>query len=64
MRTDLSLLQEKLVAANKTIEVLNQSGIQKVLLSRHDSCEHSSDKMHKELDAEVCLLRAGAEYVL
>ncbi len=49
---------------NKTIEVLNQSGIQKVLLSRHDSCEHSSDRMHKELDAEVCLLRAGAEYVL
>lgn len=49
---------------DKTLGALKRANIKRVLLSHHDCCSHSSDRIHKELDANVSLLRAGASYEL
>lgn len=45
-----------------TITALNKTSPSRVLLSAHDSCDHSLTRMKNELTAEVEVLRAGKIY--
>jgi 7,8-dihydropterin-6-yl-methyl-4-(beta-D-ribofuranosyl)aminobenzene 5'-phosphate synthase len=49
---------------SQTIDFINQAGVKKVFLSGHDSCDHSLDRMKRELKAEADVLKAGATYRL
>jgi len=44
------------------ITALNNAGPRRVLLSAHDTCDHSLDRMMAELSAETEVLEAGATY--
>ncbi|UCF98429.1 MAG: MBL fold metallo-hydrolase [Spirochaetaceae bacterium] len=45
-----------------TIEAINEAGPEKVLLSAHDTCDHTISRMEKELRAEVEVIEAGETY--
>lgn len=49
---------------DKTIEVLNQAKVRKLLLSHHDCCEYSADRIGRQVDAQTSSLCAGSAYVL
>jgi len=44
---------------SRTIATINAAGAKKVYLSGHDSCDHSLERMKRELKGEVEVLRAG-----
>lgn len=46
----------------KTINIINKSGAEKVFLSAHDSCDHSLNTLKKRLQAETYILTAGETY--
>jgi 7,8-dihydropterin-6-yl-methyl-4-(beta-D-ribofuranosyl)aminobenzene 5'-phosphate synthase len=46
------------------IEVLNRAAPRRLLLSAHNSCDHALDRLHREVEAETEILRAGATYRL
>jgi 7,8-dihydropterin-6-yl-methyl-4-(beta-D-ribofuranosyl)aminobenzene 5'-phosphate synthase len=46
----------------QTIAFINETGVEKVFLSGHDSCDHSLNRMKRELEAETKVLKAGAVY--
>ncbi|MDJ0705070.1 MAG: MBL fold metallo-hydrolase [Leptolyngbyaceae cyanobacterium MO_188.B28] len=46
----------------ETVQVLNDSGVQKVFLSAHDTCDYALERLSHELNAEVSILKAGATY--
>ncbi len=48
----------------RTIEIINESGAEKVLLSSHDTCDYALDIFEKELKAKVHILTAGETYIL
>jgi 7,8-dihydropterin-6-yl-methyl-4-(beta-D-ribofuranosyl)aminobenzene 5'-phosphate synthase len=45
-----------------TIEVINESGPEKVLISAHDTCDHAISRMQRELRAKVEVIKAGETY--
>ena len=45
-----------------TIEAINEAGPERVLLSAHDTCDHSINRMQKELRAKVEVIKAGETY--
>jgi 7,8-dihydropterin-6-yl-methyl-4-(beta-D-ribofuranosyl)aminobenzene 5'-phosphate synthase len=47
---------------DRTITAINRASPKRVYLSGHDTCDHSLDRMKRELDAETEVLRAGATY--
>ena len=47
---------------SRTIATINSAGPKRVLLSGHDTCDHSLDRMKKELTSETDVLQAGATY--
>ncbi len=47
---------------SQTIDLINEAGVKKVFLSGHDSCDHSLERMQRELKAETDILKAGAIY--
>jgi 7,8-dihydropterin-6-yl-methyl-4-(beta-D-ribofuranosyl)aminobenzene 5'-phosphate synthase len=47
---------------SQTIDFINVAGAKKVFLSGHDSCDHSLNRMKRELKAETDILKAGAIY--
>jgi 7,8-dihydropterin-6-yl-methyl-4-(beta-D-ribofuranosyl)aminobenzene 5'-phosphate synthase len=47
---------------SQTIDLINEAGAKKVFLSGHDSCDHSLERMKRELKAETEALKAGAIY--
>jgi len=47
-----------------TIAAINRAAPNNVYLSGHDSCDHALERMGKELEAEITVLRAGATYRL
>jgi len=47
---------------SRTITAINGAKSKKVYLSGHDTCDHSLDRMKKELKAETEVLKAGATY--
>ena len=47
---------------SQTIAAINRAGPKKVYLSGHDTCDHSLERMKKELNAETEVLQAGAIY--
>ena len=49
---------------DETIKELRRSGAKRILLSHHDCCDRTVDRMTQELPAEVTLLKAGGTYVL
>jgi 7,8-dihydropterin-6-yl-methyl-4-(beta-D-ribofuranosyl)aminobenzene 5'-phosphate synthase len=49
---------------SQTISAINRAGPKRILLSAHDTCDHSLDRMMKELNAETEVLEAGATYRL
>ena len=46
----------------ETIQVLNDSGVQKVFLSAHDTCDHALERLAHQLHADVAVLKAGVTY--
>jgi 7,8-dihydropterin-6-yl-methyl-4-(beta-D-ribofuranosyl)aminobenzene 5'-phosphate synthase len=44
------------------IAAINEAGVERVLLSAHDTCDHALERMARELDAEVEVIEAGATY--
>jgi len=44
------------------IAAINTAGPRRVVLSGHDTCDYSLDRMEKELNAETEVLKAGATY--
>jgi 7,8-dihydropterin-6-yl-methyl-4-(beta-D-ribofuranosyl)aminobenzene 5'-phosphate synthase len=48
----------------KTIELINQAGPSRVLLSAHDTCDHSLVRLCRELTADTEVLQAGGTYRL
>ncbi len=46
----------------ETIQVLNDSGVQKAFLSAHDTCDYALERLSYELKAEVSVLKAGETY--
>jgi len=49
---------------SQTIAHINGVGPKRVLLSAHDTCDHSLDRLAGELNAEVTVLEAGQTYRL
>jgi len=49
---------------DRTIAILNDPPIERLLLSAHDTCDHALDRLRRETKAEVEVLTAGASYVL
>ena len=49
---------------SRTINSLNTTAPQRVLLSAHDTCDHAIDRFQTELRCETDVLRAGATYQL
>jgi len=47
---------------SRTIAAINSAGPERVYLSGHDTCDHSLERMKKELNAETEVLKAGATY--
>jgi 7,8-dihydropterin-6-yl-methyl-4-(beta-D-ribofuranosyl)aminobenzene 5'-phosphate synthase len=47
---------------SRTIAAINSASPKRVYLSGHDTCDHSLDRMKKELEAETEVLKAGATY--
>jgi 7,8-dihydropterin-6-yl-methyl-4-(beta-D-ribofuranosyl)aminobenzene 5'-phosphate synthase len=47
---------------NRTIAAINTAGPKRVFLSGHDTCDHSLDRMEKEINAKTDVLKAGAVY--
>jgi 7,8-dihydropterin-6-yl-methyl-4-(beta-D-ribofuranosyl)aminobenzene 5'-phosphate synthase len=47
---------------SRTILELNRAAPRRLLLSAHDSCDHALERLEREVDAEVEVLRAGATY--
>jgi 7,8-dihydropterin-6-yl-methyl-4-(beta-D-ribofuranosyl)aminobenzene 5'-phosphate synthase len=47
---------------SRTIASINSAGPERVYLSGHDTCDHSLERMKKELNAETEVLKAGATY--
>jgi 7,8-dihydropterin-6-yl-methyl-4-(beta-D-ribofuranosyl)aminobenzene 5'-phosphate synthase len=47
---------------SRTIAAINSVGPKRVHLSGHDTCDHSLDRMKKELNAETEVLKAGVTY--
>jgi len=47
---------------SQTINLINEAGVKQVFLSGHDSCDHSLDRMQRELTAETDILKAGGIY--
>ncbi len=47
---------------SRTIRAINEAGPRKVFLSGHDTCDHSLDRMKKELKATTEVLAAGGTY--
>jgi 7,8-dihydropterin-6-yl-methyl-4-(beta-D-ribofuranosyl)aminobenzene 5'-phosphate synthase len=47
-----------------TIAIMNEAAPKKVYLSAHDTCDHSLERLNKELTAETYVLSAGATYSL
>ena len=45
-----------------TITAINSASPKKAYLSGHDTCDHSLDRMKRELNAETEVLKAGAAY--
>jgi 7,8-dihydropterin-6-yl-methyl-4-(beta-D-ribofuranosyl)aminobenzene 5'-phosphate synthase len=48
----------------RTIAAINRANPRRVYLSGHDTCDHSLDRMLRELDAETEVLQAGMTYRL
>jgi len=46
----------------KTIAVINNVTPKRVLVSAHDSCDKAIERMSREIEAEVDVLKAGAQY--
>ncbi len=46
------------------IAALNEAGVQRLLLSAHDTCDHAIDRLRREARAEVEVLQVGASYRL
>ena len=46
----------------RAIDAINEAKPAKVLLSAHDTCDQSLERMHREIDADVCVLEAGSTY--
>ncbi len=49
---------------DRTIQELNGLGLKRLLLSAHDTCDHALDRLRREVDAHVEVLKAGASYSL
>jgi 7,8-dihydropterin-6-yl-methyl-4-(beta-D-ribofuranosyl)aminobenzene 5'-phosphate synthase len=47
-----------------TIRAIQRENPKRLLLSAHDTCDHALDRLSREVDAEVEILKAGATYVL
>jgi len=47
---------------SRTITAINSAGPERVYLSGHDTCDHSLERMKKELNAETEVLKAGVTY--
>jgi 7,8-dihydropterin-6-yl-methyl-4-(beta-D-ribofuranosyl)aminobenzene 5'-phosphate synthase len=47
-----------------TIQAIRKEEPKRLLLSAHDTCDHALDRIAREVDAEVEILKAGATYVL
>jgi 7,8-dihydropterin-6-yl-methyl-4-(beta-D-ribofuranosyl)aminobenzene 5'-phosphate synthase len=47
-----------------TIATLNAAGVQRLLLSAHDTCDHAIERLRRETHAEVEVVQAGASYIL
>jgi 7,8-dihydropterin-6-yl-methyl-4-(beta-D-ribofuranosyl)aminobenzene 5'-phosphate synthase len=47
---------------NSTISVINKFNPSRVLLSAHDSCDYSLERMQNELNAKTEILKAGKTY--
>jgi 7,8-dihydropterin-6-yl-methyl-4-(beta-D-ribofuranosyl)aminobenzene 5'-phosphate synthase len=47
---------------SRAITAINSASPKRVYLSGHDTCDHSLDRMKKELKAETEVLEAGATY--
>jgi 7,8-dihydropterin-6-yl-methyl-4-(beta-D-ribofuranosyl)aminobenzene 5'-phosphate synthase len=47
---------------SRTIAAINSASPKRVYLSGHDTCDHSLDRMKRELNAETEVLKAGATY--
>jgi len=47
---------------SRTMATINRAGPKRVYLSGHDTCDHSLDRMKRELNAETEALKAGATY--
>jgi 7,8-dihydropterin-6-yl-methyl-4-(beta-D-ribofuranosyl)aminobenzene 5'-phosphate synthase len=47
---------------SQTIAAINRSGVRRVYLSGHDTCDHALNRMTKELNAETEVLQAGVTY--
>ncbi len=45
-----------------TIDAINGAAPKSVFLSAHDTCDHSLDRLDRELDADTVVLRAGGKY--
>jgi len=48
----------------RAIALLNEVGLKRLLVSGHDSCDHSLGRLAREVKAEVEVLEAGATYDL
>ena len=46
----------------ETIDAFNEIAPKYVYLSAHDSCDHSIERLQREVDAKVEVLRAGGKY--
>ncbi|NLH50566.1 MAG: MBL fold metallo-hydrolase [Myxococcales bacterium] len=49
---------------DRTIRSLNESGAERILLSAHDTCDHSLQRIAAEVKAQVEVLTAGVTYTL
>lgn len=48
----------------RTIQAIRDAKPKRLLLSAHDTCDHALDRISREVDAEVKILKAGATYEL
>ncbi|WP_299983732.1 MBL fold metallo-hydrolase [Desulfobacula sp.] len=48
---------------DKTITAINKTGPKQVFLSGHDTCDHSLDRMTRQLEADTKILTAGETYM-
>jgi len=49
---------------DRTIQKLNDLEVERLLLSAHDTCDHALERLSREVDAQVEVLKAGASYAL